>query len=77
MTLYFYKEWVRREKKLPIDDIIDLTLKTIKMVSIPKKRPYNEYQVYSYLEIDYRNNTNATHRQFLQRKLANATTVYN
>lgn len=29
-TLYFYKEWVRREKKMPIDDIIDLTVKTIK-----------------------------------------------
>ena len=29
-TLCFYKEWVRREKKMPIDDIIDLTVKTIK-----------------------------------------------
>ena len=29
-TLYFYKEWVRREKKMPIDGVIDLTVMTIK-----------------------------------------------
>jgi len=29
-TLFFYKEWVRREKKMPVDDIIDLTVKTIR-----------------------------------------------
>ena len=29
-TLYFYKEWVRREKKMPINDIIDLTVNTIR-----------------------------------------------
>ena len=29
-TLFFYKEWVRREKKMPVDDNIDLTVKTIR-----------------------------------------------
>ena len=29
-TLFFYKEWVKRGKKMLIDDIIDLTVKTIR-----------------------------------------------
>ena len=29
-TLLFYSEWIRGNKKMPIDDIIDLTYKTIK-----------------------------------------------
>jgi len=29
-TLLFYSEWIRGNKKMPIDNIIDLTYKTIK-----------------------------------------------
>lgn len=29
-TLLFYSEWVRRNKDIPIDEVIDLTYKTIK-----------------------------------------------
>ncbi len=36
-TLLFYSEWIRGNKKVPIDDIIDLTYKTIKYGISAKK----------------------------------------